>query len=189
MTRDDFTARKNSGELPYGQVPALRSANGTLLAQSAAIMRMVGKMSSTLYPEDIIEAAKVDAILDFEADLFMGLSVSKYSSRFGFGFLDDRPELRQSVRKVLNDKILPKHLSNLERTIDENSGPWLAGQISPSIADFTTVPRLMSLLNGSIDGISTDLLKDFPKLLKLIDSFYALDAVKEFQDKNKASTN
>mmetsp|Transcript_6883 Transcript_6883/g.10145 ORF Transcript_6883/g.10145 Transcript_6883/m.10145 type:complete len:236 (+) Transcript_6883:163-870(+) len=189
MTRDDFTKKRNSGELPYGQVPALRATNGTLLAQSASIMRMVGKMSKTMYPEDIIEAAKVDAILDFEVDLFMGVSVSKYSSRFGFGFLDDMPEVRQSVRKVLNDEILPKHLSNLERTIDENVGPWLAGQALPSIADFTAVPRLISLVSGNIDGISLDLLKGYPKLLKLVDSFYALDAVKEFQVKSSANTN
>jgi len=61
---------KVSGELPFGQVPALRTTDGkNLLVQSAAIYRFIGKHNSSkkpasLYPQDFVDAAKVDAILD-----------------------------------------------------------------------------------------------------------------------------
>lgn len=181
LTREDFNQKKVSGELPFGQVPALKVADGTIIAQSAAIMRLIGKLSLNLYPnDDFIEAAKIDAIIDAEVDLFMGLTVSKYSSRFGFGFLDSKSELRSDVRKSLNDEILPKHLFNLERTIDEEVGPWLAGRSEPSIADFIVGPRIKALTSGNIDGVSEHLLDGFPKLTNLVKSLYSLPSVEEF---------
>merc|ERR1712071_460590 len=79
LDRATFMKMKESGELPFGQLPALRTADGKhLLAQSAAIYRYIGKISS-LYPEDLIEAAKVDALMDQEADMFVGLTVSTYT--------------------------------------------------------------------------------------------------------------
>ena len=57
---------KESGELQFGQLPALRTADEKhLLVQSGAIFRYIGKQSD-LYPTDILEAAKVDAIVDQE---------------------------------------------------------------------------------------------------------------------------
>ena len=190
---------KESGELPFGQLPALRTSDGKhVLVQSAAILRYVGKLSAStveeplrLYPDDLVKAAKVDAVLDQETDIFMGLTVSAYSSRFGFGILAEEsaktngPELFKMVRKSLNDEVLPRHLKNLEMTIDSDVGPWLGGQSQPSIADFVLVPRLKSFTIGFLDGISTDILNDFPKLLQLIDAFENLDSVKEWNEKNR----
>jgi len=64
LDRATFRSMKTSGELAFGQLPALRTSDGKdLLVQSAAIFRFVGKQGG-LYPEDIVEAAKVDAVLD-----------------------------------------------------------------------------------------------------------------------------
>jgi glutathione S-transferase len=41
--RAELTAMKESGELPYGQVPAL-FVDGQILGQSSAIMRYIGKV-------------------------------------------------------------------------------------------------------------------------------------------------
>ena len=184
LTREDFYAKKSSGELPYGQVPAL-VVDGTMLAQSSAIMRAVGRMSnSSLYPTDVMEAAQIDSIIDSEKDLFMGIDVSKYSSRFGFSVLDEKPELRKDVRKILNDSIVPRHLQNLERTIDLSVGPWLGKRVEPSIADFIIAPRLKQLMGGSTDGITKEVFKSTPKLVSMVDAFYALPSVTEFLDKS-----
>ena len=184
LTREDFNRRKFNGDLPFGQVPALELEDGSILAQSAAIMRFVGKLSGDLYSNDFVEAAKIDAIIDAEVDLFMGLTVSKYSSRFGFGFLDSNPDIRAEVRKCINEKVLPAHLLNLEKTINEELGPWLAGRAEPSIADFILAPRLKTFGSGSYDGISSNLLDGYPKLTNLVKSFYLLPSVEDFLSKS-----
>lgn len=81
ISRDDFIALKQSGRLAFGQVPALVVDDEHTLVQSAAIMRYLGKLSG-LYPSCPIQAAKVDAIIDEEIDLFTGLGVSRYQGTF-----------------------------------------------------------------------------------------------------------
>jgi glutathione S-transferase len=75
-SRDELVAMKESGELPYGQVPAL-SVDGKILAQSNAIMRYIGK-ATNLYPSDPIQAALVDSIMDQETDMTAGITCCRY---------------------------------------------------------------------------------------------------------------
>ena len=49
-SRAEFMAMKNSGELPYGQLPVL-DVDGVRIAQSVAIARLCGQVSG-LYPKD-----------------------------------------------------------------------------------------------------------------------------------------
>ena len=76
--REVFDNLKKEGKLIFGQLPALQiNDRGDMITQSAAIMRYLGKIT-TMYPKCPIEAALVDAIIDEEADLCTGLSVSRY---------------------------------------------------------------------------------------------------------------
>ncbi len=81
-SRDDFIAMKESGKLPYGQVPVLIVNDKDVIAQSAAIMRYVGRLNPRLYPQDPLVAAKIDSLLDEEIDLFIGLGVARYKGKF-----------------------------------------------------------------------------------------------------------
>ena len=77
LNRDQFLEMKNQGKLSFGQLPLLQ-VNDDYLFQSASILRYLGKLSN-LYPkDDEIYAARIDAIIDQENDMFTGLSVSKY---------------------------------------------------------------------------------------------------------------
>ena len=49
ITRDEFNAMKESGKLPFGQVPLLELPSGQCLSQSAAIMRYIGEAPAMLY--------------------------------------------------------------------------------------------------------------------------------------------
>ena len=61
LTQEAFREKKESGELPLGQVPALRVNDETVVVQSNAILRYVAKLApdSGLYPSDPLTAAKV----------------------------------------------------------------------------------------------------------------------------------
>jgi glutathione S-transferase len=43
LSRAEFIAKKERGELPFGQVPVLELSEGVCLSQSAAIMRYIGE--------------------------------------------------------------------------------------------------------------------------------------------------
>ena len=47
------------------------------------------RSSTTARNPDPLLAARVDAVCDLEADAFVGVRVSKYKERFGFGFLNE----------------------------------------------------------------------------------------------------
>lgn len=199
LGRDKFLEMKQDGRLPFGQLPALQ-VDDQLLVQSAAILRFVGKLAN-LYPtgsgSDDIYAAKIDAAMDEEADMFVGLSVSRYKGkvsnaplqrhrfsssinvrleRFGFGYMS--PDDVKVVRQSLNDEVLPRHLTFLENLMRLSSTGWIAGGPDPSIADFALVPRLQWLCEPGVhDGIDCGILDSYPLLGGLIQRFMALPSV------------
>jgi len=190
LNRETFYSLKTSGNaLAFGQVPALLTSDGEhLLVQTNAIMRYITTLSEiggSLYPRnDPIEAAYIDALLDFELDAFTGLSVSAYPSRMGFDFLEEQPELKNEIRKKLNDSVIPNHLTSLRRAFRNKlteEGPWLSGRTTPSIADFAWIHRFESLGSGIMDGID--------EFRSLMDTFYALPSIQEYRAKRDAVLN
>ena len=76
-SRDEFTAMKTSGELPFGQVPLLVVNDGeAAIPQSGAILRYVCTLGG-LHPTDALQAAAVDAALDQERDAFASYVAAK----------------------------------------------------------------------------------------------------------------
>lgn len=183
LTRQAFEEMKESGELSFGQVPALRIVGEkNLLIQSASILRYVGKLAG-LYPlMDHILAAKIDALMDEETDLFMGLTVSRYPFRFGFdavglaGVKDRACPNTSLVRAKLNEDVLPRHLGHLEKILSESPSGWLAGTSGPTIADLQYAPRLCWMLHEN-DGISPDLLAGFPRVAEFLRKTYSIPEI------------
>jgi len=176
-SREEFTKMKESGELQFGQVPAL-VVDGKTLTQSAAILRFVGKRAG-LYPEDPVLAAHVDAIMDQEADALMGFRVTKYQERFGFGAWLMTDENVAKLRADINRDIIPRHMGQLEKILEQGGTGWLAGTPEPTIADFFWVPTLQLLEKGDWNGDPT-VMKPFAGLQGLVKRFLALPAVAEY---------
>eukprot|EP01127_Copromyxa_protea_P021069 TRINITY_DN714_c0_g1_i3.p1 TRINITY_DN714_c0_g1~~TRINITY_DN714_c0_g1_i3.p1 ORF type:complete len:183 (-),score=37.11 TRINITY_DN714_c0_g1_i3:60-608(-) len=176
---------KEAGKLPFGQLPVLETPSGVFLAQSAAIMRYVGRLAAddTLYPStDLVLSALIDSIIDQEVDLFAGIGVYRYKGRFGFGHLTE--EDFNKVRASLLNEVVPRHLNFFVRLLEKSSTGWIAGTEKPSIADFILVPRLEWLNNGSaLDGEKDILEGDYAKLKELIAKFYALPEIQAYKAK------
>jgi len=188
-----------NGQLQFGQVPALEVRDGVLLVQSAAILRFIGKKTG-LYPEDHELAAAVDALVDQETDLFAGLTVAKYPERFGFGQLAN---VEDKIRKYIMEDILTdtviRHLRLLEAMLVKNHenaiasqtcedgdscnvSLWLAGATSPTIAEFTLVPRIKDLQALVNKEMEYDILAVCPQLREVVQRFYALPAVRSYYE-------
>lgn len=104
-----------------------------------------------------------------------------YLERFGFGFMTT--EHVNTVRKALNDAVLPSHLQNFEKLLEDSPSGWVAGGAGPSIADFILVPRLQWLVEPGVnDGISPTLLDAYPKLKAMMDKLMALPEVVQYYE-------
>ena len=169
LTRQEFESLREQGKLLFNQLPCLRSGDHYLV-QSGAILRYLSRLAGH-FPEDLVSAALVEAVMDQVHDLYAGISVARYRERFGFEAMDEAA-LAQTT-EALNQRVIPRHLSFFERLLESSSSGWIANTEEPSVADFALVPRVQDL-PGSAPGISQDILQPFPRLLGLIDKFNAL---------------
>merc|ERR1719334_939114 len=185
-------AMKASGELMFGQVPALKVTSKTsdkesyLLTQTNAIIRFIGKLKpeKELYPANPIVAAKVDAVMDQDADAFMAATALRYASRNGFGVLDkeENKKIRDEARNDVITKVIPGHLEKLSALLKAGGTGWIAGTQKPSTADFMWGLRLKSL--GEWLG-EPKILENFPLLIEFVEKFFELEEVQTYYKNRK----
>jgi glutathione S-transferase len=161
----EFLAMKRSGELPYGQLPVL-DVDGTRIAQSLAILRFCGKKSG-LYPEDDVQAAQVDELLDCACQITALLNASMRSKD---------AEEKAVLRAKLASGSLPRWLGFLENRLD-GEGEFFVGQ-RLSIADLVIWRLVGWLTSGVLDGIPRDLLAPHPRLAAQNETIDQIPAVR-----------
>ena len=188
VTGEEFRALKPTlqfGQLPHLTVGGNDDEDRFELVQSAAIMRFVGKCArdngvDSLYPVDPALSARVDAIVDQEADAFTGLRVARYKGRFGFYEEFVPAEVFARAAAVQNEDIIPRHLTKLDTLLKGSATGWLAGTAGPSIADLVWVAAFRSLQAGWSND-NTEVLCAFPRLEDLCDRLEQLPWCVEYQ--------
>ena len=150
---DTFRELKQSGTLPFGQLPILE-VDGEVIAQTGAIARFCGKLSG-LYPRDNdLEAAQIDQFIDAATDV-------TWLFRPTMGIKDKEEKL--AMRAEIGEKKLPKWLGRLERLLDKDESPYAVGG-KMTLADLT-LWRLTAWLNGGIlDGLPTTCVEPYTKM-------------------------
>ena len=183
--RQFFASMKQSGELPYGQVPLLLvqqhegDASVVKLAQSSAILRFVCSLGG-LHPADALAAAAVDAALASEADAFAAVGCAKYRERHGFAALGG--ETLAAVELALRDEVVPRHLAQLERALAASG--WIAGTDRPSAADFAWGTSLRDLRAGVHSAfLPKEILTGLPRVNAFLDRFLQLPEVASYYTK------
>ena len=157
ITSEEFSYIKENGKMtdgtiiPFSQLPVL-VIDGQSIAQTGAIARICGKISG-FYPESLVEAGKVDQIIDTATDINMLMRPS---------MREQDPDKKKLMRQELSKNDLPKYFGYLENLLkDENI--WFA-ENRMTIADIA-IWRLMGWLkSGVIDDIPQDITEDFNKL-------------------------
>lgn len=176
VTRDEFLAMREGTRLSFGQVPMLEVDGKHTLVQSSAIMRYLGKLAG-LYPSDPIQAAKVDALMDQEADTFTGTTVLTYGMRFG---IDLTPDVIEKSHEYICDEVLPNHFRNIEKCLIGSPTGWLAATEEPSPADFMWYAKLSTLGEKKELSEKIKTLEEFPKIKAFMEKFAALEPVQEY---------
>ena len=154
LTQQQWAERKASA--PYGALPVFTSEGRPPLAQSNAILRMIGSEHGLL-PADRWESARHEALM---------CSVEEMRARLGpTGRIKD-PEEKKQARQALATGYFPEWGGQIEKQIN---GPFVGGaQIS--VADLKLFVVLTPLLKGSIDHVPPETFKPFPKLLALVEA-------------------
>ena len=175
ITSDDNRYLKENGMLkdgtiiPFRQLPVL-VAKGQSIAQTGAIARICGKLSG-MYPKDMIEAGRVDQIIDTVTDINELLNPS---------MREDDPVIKKQMRAALSNDALPKYFGYLEEILEANNSGWFVGD-DMTIADIAVWSLLGWIAQGVLDDIPTDLPKSFERLTHLYNQISQKPKVQEWK--------
>jgi len=147
---DDWPSKKPT--MPYGAVPVLKIKGKPDLAQSNAILGLIGDRHDLL-PEDSFDAAHHIAILNFVEELAMRV-----------GETIQLPEdEKEEARKNLVDGFLKEWASNIDNKI---KGPFVGGD-KISVADIKLFVLVNTFKQKVFDYIPDDFLDSNEKLIAL----------------------
>ena len=158
ISREEFINMIKTGFLPNGkkvpfhQLPVIE-VDGKIIGQTGAIARYCGKVSN-LYSEDILEAAKIDQIIDAATDITNLVSPT---------IREKNEQKKIEDRKTLTNKLLPRWFKYLENLLSSENSDWFVKN-KMTIADIAIWRLIGWLTSGIIDGIPTTIVNDFPQL-------------------------
>ena len=160
--------------IPFNQLPVL-VINSQSIAQTGGIARICGKLSG-MYPEDIIEAGKVDQIIDTVTDINELLNPS---------MRENDPIKKRVMRAELTNKNLPNYFGFLENIISANNSNWFVGE-KMSVADIAVWGMLGWITSGVLDDIPPSVVSPFKRLKKLYNEVSQNPRVMEWKIKTYA---
>ena len=176
IKREEFPYIKENGKMsdgtiiPFTQLPVL-VIDGLSIAQTGAIARICGKISG-FYPDDLIEAGKVDQIIDTATDINLLIRPS---------MREQDVSKRKLMREDLSKNDLPKYFGYLENLLSEDC-EWFADN-KMTIADIALWRLMGWLKSGFLDDIPSDILDKFEKLSRLFSAVNNNSGIKKWVSK------
>eukprot|EP00543_Licmophora_paradoxa_P004442 CAMPEP_0202444104 /NCGR_PEP_ID=MMETSP1360-20130828/3247_1 /ASSEMBLY_ACC=CAM_ASM_000848 /TAXON_ID=515479 /ORGANISM="Licmophora paradoxa, Strain CCMP2313" /LENGTH=180 /DNA_ID=CAMNT_0049059999 /DNA_START=120 /DNA_END=662 /DNA_ORIENTATION=+ len=134
---------------PLGSVPVLK-IDGKEYTQSMAMARFAAKKAG-FYPEDPLEALKVDEAIDIVAEL-----LSKVPK------CEDKDEMKK-LREEFQKETMTKYAIFLENRVQMSGGNSIAS--SPSVADLILKTTIGAIETGFWDYIDTKFFDQYPGIM------------------------
>lgn len=167
ISRAAWAAKKAT--TPYGSMPLLEIEGEGILAQSNAILDLIGTRYGLL-PAGDFEAARHRALLCAAEEMRMRLSAT-------IEIKDE--DQRKAVREELAAGRLRDWGANIEKQI---RGPFVGGE-QLSVADIKLFVVAGWIKKGILDHIPATALDDFPKLTKLYQTVHDHPRVRDWYAK------
>eukprot|EP01091_Cochliopodium_minus_P021197 TRINITY_DN95_c0_g3_i1.p1 TRINITY_DN95_c0_g3~~TRINITY_DN95_c0_g3_i1.p1 ORF type:complete len:214 (+),score=81.93 TRINITY_DN95_c0_g3_i1:72-713(+) len=177
--RIDFPElQKRKPNLPFGSLPVLTTGEGEIIAQSNAVLRYAGRLAK-LYPQDNLQATRVDELIDAVEDLLSKVNPIIY------GQLNEEAK-KQGLEKI-NTEILPQWVNLLEKRIQKyGKGGYAVGD-QLTVIDLKLAVIFGSIIvgKGAFTGISGESVKNAPGLLGVYNKVKEHPKVVEWNKKHE----
>jgi prostaglandin-H2 D-isomerase / glutathione transferase len=154
LSREQWEARRPSA--PFGALPIFSSEGRPPLAQSNAILRMLGSQHGLL-PADAWESARHEAVM---------CAVEEMRGKLGPTNRIKDPAQKQAAREALAASYYPQWCTQVERQVN---GPFVGGA-ALSVADLKLFVAMGPLLAGKMDHIPVSTFQPFSKLRALVEA-------------------
>ena len=141
---------------PFGGLPLLELPGKPVLAQSNAILVLIGRRHG-LHPADDFEAARHEALMHYGEELRGALAAT-------LRMPDDE---KRRVRESLASSFIPTWAANVEKQLGE--GPFFAGA-KLHVVDLKLHMIVRWLSSGALDHVPATILADYPKLIRVHDA-------------------
>lgn len=155
VKREDWPALKPT--MPFGAMPVLEWPGHPPLAQTNAILVLVGRQYG-LHPSDNFEAARHEAVMCHVEDLRSMLGPTMR--------IKDEAE-KKAAREALTASYLPAWADRAEKQIGD--GPFFAGS-KLHVVDLKLYLTVRWFASGKLDYIPTTILAGYPKLNRVHDA-------------------
>jgi len=163
IKREDWPALK--AKTPFGGVPVLEMPGHPPIAQSNAILGLIGRQHG-LHPRDDFEAARHEAVMCHVEDL---RAVVGPTLR-----MTDEAE-KKKAREALVASYLLTWAGNAEKQIGD--GPFFAGA-KIHVVDFKLHMAVRWFASGKVDHIPATIFSGFPKVTRVHDAVRDHERVK-----------
>jgi glutathione S-transferase len=152
---------------PFGSLPIFELPGHPVLAQSNAILVLIGRRYG-LHPKDDFEAARHEAILEYVEELRTNMTPTLRIS--------DEAE-KKKARDARVASYLPNWGANVEKQLGD--GPFFAGA-ALHVADIKLHMAVRWFAGGKVDYIPATIFSSFPKLIRLHDAVRDHERVKSW---------
>lgn len=150
---------------PFGSMPVLEWPGHPPLAQSNAILVLIGRRHD-LHPKDDFEAARHEAVMHHVEDLRAAINPTMRLN-------DDE---KRAARQALAEGYLPAWATSAERQLTSD-GPFFAGA-KLHVVDLKLYMAVRWLTSGSLDHIPATVFAAHPKLVRVHDAVRDHEGVK-----------
>jgi len=184
ISLSDWAALNDKLEIsPFGQLPSIKLTNGTVIAQTAAIVRYVAKLAG-LYPSNPEECAEADMLLELAQDMnvinpllnYYPVVSEDFKRKYGsllyfshhvvhFGYC-----WKRNIAEYFSK--LPTLLKAMEKIL---GGKKFFGGESPYYADFS----IFNILYNTIE-LEPKSLDDAPTMIAWMESMKSLPTLKKY---------
>jgi glutathione S-transferase len=150
----DWPAMKEG--TPYGALPVLEMPGKPPLAQSNAILVMVGRAHG-LHPADDFEAAQHEGMMQHVEDLR--------------GAVGPTIRMGDAEKKAAREALAAGYLPQWARAVEKNiaDGPFFGGA-KLSVVDLKLHMAVRWFIGGKVDHIPATIFADYPKLMRVHDA-------------------